>query len=327
MKLELVVINFIVFILSEIKKLQPNIRVVLNTGNHDIIYTDNNVNFGNFINIFSNTKNVTTVSQPRTFKLSNQLQLHILPYSNQDVVNKFMNSQNFQQGYNLFIMHHNFDFIHTDLFGNNVPFNNTVLKYNEFIKPIDFGQYHIFNGHYHKHFEYKNERLTIIGQISQQTYSEKIMTIDDFGRYFGYELIEFNNINDVKFKFVPYENGICSIHYKGQNQFIQEFNKLKQHIIQNQKAVFYQIKIEDTNSKRDLIENKMKILRKLVNVIECKYIGTINLDLDLQISSTDDTELKNFDLSTFYRDQIMQIFEDTKIRDEVITAFEEIINT
>jgi len=41
------------------------------------------------------------------------------------------------------------------------------------------------------------------------------MTIDDFGKYFGYELIEFNNIDDITFKFIPYKNGICSIHYKG----------------------------------------------------------------------------------------------------------------
>lgn len=324
-KLELVVINFIVFIINEIRKMQPNIRIILNTGNHDIIYTDNRVNFGNFVNIFSNTKNVTTVSMPRTFKLTNQLQLHVLPYSNSEVVSKFMSGQNFQQGYNIFVMHHNFDFIHDELYsGGNLP--NTVIRYDDFRNQIDFGQYHIFNGHYHRHKEYTDKNFTIIGSLFQQTYSEKIMTISDFGKYFGYELIDFNNINDVKFTFVPYKHGICQLHYRGQNNFVKEYSKIKQHIVQHQKEVFYQIKIEDTNQKRDIIENKMKILRKIQNVIECKYIGTVNIDLDLQVISEDTSEITNFNLDLFYKDQIEQIFEDTKVRDKVIGAFKKIIS-
>jgi hypothetical protein len=35
------------------------------------------------------------------------------------------------------------------------------------------------------------------------------MSIYDYGKYYGYELIDFNNIDDVKFTFVPYENGVC----------------------------------------------------------------------------------------------------------------------
>lgn len=235
-----------------------------------------------------------------------------------------MENQNFQQGYNLFIMHHNFDFIHNDLYNNIVNYPNTIINYGVFKDQIDFGQYHIFNGHYHKHLEYPNKNFTVVGSIFQQSYSEKIMSIYDYGKYYGYELIDFNNIDDVKFTFVPYENGVCQIHYKGSEQFIKEFNVLKQHIIQNQKTVFYQIKIEDSNEKREEIENRMKMLRQLSNVMECRYIGTVNADFGGHIVEQNEAELSNFNLNTFYREQITQIFSETELKDRIISAFEEI---
>lgn len=304
-----------------INKQIPQLKIILNQGNHDVVYMNKNLqNYGSFVNIFKNSTNITPVTQNRKIQVSNELNIFMIPYTqNVEDIYKFLSEEkNFNYG--IYFFHQDIDLLHNSY---NLPLSNTgkildITKLNQILEQQN-RNYMLVNGHYHYHGEYKRQKLTVLGSLSQNTYSEKIAKTSELNKFFGWNMITFNNYNDVKIDFIPSEYTITSISYNNIDTFLDEFDKLKDIIIENKEKQYFQIKLEsDAYQKQTTIEEKLQELTNFPNVLEQRGVRKLNLNEFFSNNSVNQSYVVNnsqhFDMKDYFTKQIEKNLQGTSLQ-------------
>lgn len=331
-KLDITILNFFSQIISHINKSNPQLKIIINQGNHDLVYLNKNLqNYGSFISIFKNNVNVIPITNCRKIKVTNELNLFFIPYGqNKEEVYKFLEEEkNFNYG--LYFFHHDIDIMHNN-YGIQTQNKSKILEL-DIIKSIIDKQnkgYHLINGHYHYHTELPKYNLTICGGLSQNSYSEKINSIVDVDQFFGWNRFLFFSEKDKNMEFIPQEYKICTISYKNYIKFMEEYTQLKNLIYEKAGKQFFQIRVENNIENVDVDYNdldlKIKELESMTNVLEQKKIQGGKL-FDIINQSTNNKESasnKSFDLKEYYKKQIKESIAGTPLAKKTDSVIKEL---
>lgn len=326
--LDLQLINFLNKLFIEITDVH-NVKIILNTGNHDVLFTEEYTqDFGNFISFFKNNKKVFQVSKNQRINPINSLYINVIPFSI-DVNNiyKFISKLNLNHGHHLFMFHQDFDQFESRLSIQNHN-NQKVLNYDKIKKLLNqTGRYTLINGHYHKHLEV-DDKLQSIGSLSQFSFKEKIKTIKDMDKYNGYLLFDYQDKDNYNVTFKTSNFKSVSIQYDGIEPFIKEFLELKKVITDNVKSKNFKIRIDDNFQNKQIIKDKINELRTFNNVellfLPKKHEFTQdNRQLELD---NENFNIGDFDFIKYFKSNIEKNIKDTDLIKRKTTILEQFDN-
>lgn len=328
--LDLQLINFLNKLFIEISD-KYNVKIILNTGNHDVLFTEEYTqDFGNFISFFRNNKKVFQITKNQRINPINSLYINIIPFSI-DVNNiyKFISKLNLNHGHHLFIFHQDFDQFEDKLLIQNHD-NQKILNYDKIKKLLNqTGRYTLINGHYHKHLEIDN-KLQSVGSLSQYSFKEKIKTIHDMDKNNGYLLFDYRDKDNYNITFNPSNFKSVSIQYNGIEPFIKEFLELKNTITNNIKSKFFKIRIDDNFQNKQIIKDKVNEL-KTFNNVELLFLPKKQefIQDNKQLGLDDDNfNIGDFDFIKYFKSNIEKNIKDTdliKSKNEILEQFDSVI--
>ncbi len=336
-KLDITVLNFLSSTFSYINKQNPNIKIFINQGNHDIVHINKEIqSYGSFVNIFKNSNNVIPILSNKKISITNDLDFYFLPYThNVDDIYSFID-QNPTHKYSLYFLHQNIDRINNLYFKmtlnvqENSIFSNSqkkkLINFNQLVECINKSNnqdYQIIEGHYHYHYTNKKHKLLVVGSLSQNTFSEKIKTLKNLNKYFGWVMIDYTNKNKVDYSFIPFKSGIVSLQYENEQLFLDEYNELVNLINEKKDLFYFQIRIkgESNNDVKKQCENLMIY----DNVLESKYIENYQSLWDNQEDVPTESVDKSFNIKEYFVTEIKKIIQEDKI-DRVLKEFDYITN-
>lgn len=328
--LDLQLINFLNKLFIEITD-KYNIKIILNTGNHDILFTEEYTSdFGNFISFFKNNRKVFQVSKNSQINPINSLYINVIPFTiNVNNIYSHINKLNLNRGHHLFLFHQDIDQFERRLMINN---NNTekVIEYEKLKKLLDqTGRYTLLNGHYHKHLEVDN-KLQSIGSLSQFSFKEKIPSIKEMNKYSGYIIFDYKDKDNYTVEFKTSNYQTVSIQYNGIEPFIKEYLELKNIIQDSVKTKNFRIRIDDNFQNKQIVKDKINELRTFNNT---KILFLPKKHDFVQNNDSLGLDNKNFDVGDFnfieyFKTNIDKNIKDTNLikkRKNILDQFDNVI--
>lgn len=328
--LDLQLINFLNKLFIEITD-KYDVKIILNTGNHDILFTEEYTSdFGNFISFFKNNRKVFQVSKNSQINPINSLYINVIPFTiDVNKIYSHISKLNLNHGHHLFLFHQDIDQFEKRLLINN---NNSekVIEYEKLKKLLDqTGRYTLLNGHYHKHLEVDN-KLQSIGSLSQFSFKEKIPSIKEMNKYSGYIVFDYKDKDNYTVEFKTSNYQTVSIQYNGIENFVKEFLELKKIIQDNVKTKNFRIRIDDNFQNKQIVKDKINELRTFNNTkilfLPKKHDFVQNNDsLGLGDKSFD---IGDFNFIEYFKTNIDKNIKDTNLikkRKNILEQFDNVI--
>jgi len=270
-------IQLLGFINSFFKMINDNKvkKIILMDGNHDILLKtmeEDNLMFSKTTDMFKLTKNVVTISKPKTLKVGS-LNLHFIPYIDKKNVYKFTKKEFFGKN-NVFFTHLDFDFIEDKL---GIPRGSNTIEYESFNNFIQLKNRIIINGHYHTHMEFKDKNFYVVGGFPT-SFTERIHSIKERDMYYGYMILDYDISKDeVSLEFKPYKFKTIYLKYRDGKDFLNEYDLLVKTILEDTN-ILYNIRVIINEYDEEVLK-KIDELRMISspNIISIRKINKYSL--------------------------------------------------